>query len=43
MEEGCGLTTADDIAAGVHQLLCFVDAEVMSQRLLAGGQTDLVT
>ncbi|CAM0903091.1 unnamed protein product [Alopecurus aequalis] len=44
VEEGCGLTTADDIAAAVHQLLRFIDdADATTQRLLAGGQTDLVS
>uniref|UniRef100_A0ACD5V325 Uncharacterized protein n=1 Tax=Avena sativa TaxID=4498 RepID=A0ACD5V325_AVESA len=42
VEEGCGLTTADDIAAAVHQLLCFVDAEATSQRLLDGARPDLL-
>ncbi|XP_037489490.1 transcription factor bHLH94-like [Triticum dicoccoides] len=37
VEEGCGLTTADDIAAAVHHVLCLVDAEETSQRLPAGG------
>ncbi|KAM0880895.1 hypothetical protein ACQ4PT_033275 [Festuca glaucescens] len=43
VEEGCGLATADDIAAAVHQLLCFIDAETTSRRLLEldGGQPDL--
>ncbi|KAL6911757.1 hypothetical protein ACP4OV_000562 [Aristida adscensionis] len=41
MEEGCGLTTTDDIAAAVHRLLCIIDAEATShsqQLLLAAGQ-----
>ncbi|KAG8071942.1 hypothetical protein GUJ93_ZPchr0006g41997 [Zizania palustris] len=40
VEEGCGLTTVDDIAAAVHHVLCIVDAEVASEReqLLAAGQ-----
>uniref|UniRef100_A0ACD5UF33 Uncharacterized protein n=1 Tax=Avena sativa TaxID=4498 RepID=A0ACD5UF33_AVESA len=42
VEEGCGLTTADDIAAAVHQVLCFVDAEATSQRLLDGARPDLL-
>lgn len=37
VEEGCGLTTVDDIAAAVHHVLCIIDAEAASQRLLAGG------
>ncbi|KAM3389573.1 hypothetical protein ACQJBY_011614 [Aegilops geniculata] len=41
VEEGCGLTTADDIAAAVHHVLCLVDAEATSQRLLAGGQQEI--
>uniref|UniRef100_R7WDB4 Transcription factor bHLH96 n=1 Tax=Aegilops tauschii TaxID=37682 RepID=R7WDB4_AEGTA len=41
VEEGCGLTTADDIAASVHHVLCLVDAEATSQRLLAGGQQEI--
>jgi predicted transcriptional regulator len=43
VEEGCGLATADDIAAAVHQLLCFIDAETTSRRLLElhGGRPDL--
>uniref|UniRef100_A0ACD5UUV9 Uncharacterized protein n=1 Tax=Avena sativa TaxID=4498 RepID=A0ACD5UUV9_AVESA len=42
VEEGCGLTTADDIAAAVHQLLCFIDAGATSQRLLDGVQPELL-
>ncbi|KAF0934670.1 hypothetical protein E2562_026418 [Oryza meyeriana var. granulata] len=38
VEEGCGLTTVDDIAAAVHHVLCIVDAEVASDHLLAAGQ-----
>ncbi|KAL5212439.1 hypothetical protein ABZP36_023286 [Zizania latifolia] len=40
VEEGCSLTTVDDIAAAVHHVLCIVDAEVASEReqLLAAGQ-----
>ncbi|XP_048553279.1 transcription factor bHLH94-like [Triticum urartu] len=43
VEEGCGLTTADDIAAAVHHVLCLVDAEATSQRLLAGGQQEILS
>ncbi|XP_037447854.1 transcription factor bHLH94-like [Triticum dicoccoides] len=42
VEEGCGLTTADDIAAAVHHVLCFIhaeaEAEAASQQLLAPAQ-----
>ncbi|VAI59598.1 transcription factor bHLH94-like [Triticum dicoccoides] len=40
VEEGCGLTTADDIAAAVHHVLCFIHAEAgaASQQLLAPAQ-----
>ncbi|CAM0944806.1 unnamed protein product [Alopecurus aequalis] len=39
VEEGCGLTTADDIAAAVHHVLCFIHAETPSQQqLLAAAQ-----
>ncbi|XP_062222368.1 transcription factor bHLH94-like [Phragmites australis] len=38
VEEGCGLTTVDDIAAAVHHVLCIIDAEAASQQLLAEGQ-----
>uniref|UniRef100_A0A0E0K3U3 BHLH domain-containing protein n=1 Tax=Oryza punctata TaxID=4537 RepID=A0A0E0K3U3_ORYPU len=39
VEEGCSLTTVDDIAAAVHHVLCIVDAEAAaSEHLLAGGQ-----
>ncbi|KAL6634943.1 hypothetical protein ACP70R_027614 [Stipagrostis hirtigluma subsp. patula] len=31
VEEGCGLTTTDDIAGAVHHLLCIIDAEATSQ------------
>ncbi|KAM0919434.1 hypothetical protein ACQ4PT_008160 [Festuca glaucescens] len=43
VEEGCGLATADDIAAAVHRLLCFIDAETTSRRLLelGDGRPDL--
>ncbi|CAN6269093.1 unnamed protein product [Urochloa humidicola] len=40
VEEGCGLTTAEDIAAAAHHVLCIIDAEaaaVEAQRLLAPG------
>ncbi|PUZ48669.1 hypothetical protein GQ55_7G264500 [Panicum hallii var. hallii] len=42
VEEGCGLTTAEDIAAAAHHVLCIIDAEA-AQRLLApgAGQPDL--
>ncbi|KAM3370047.1 hypothetical protein ACQJBY_017738 [Aegilops geniculata] len=43
VEEGCGLRTADDIAAAVHHVLCLVDAEATSQRLLAGGQQEILS
>ncbi|XP_044953885.1 transcription factor bHLH94-like [Hordeum vulgare subsp. vulgare] len=39
VEEGCDLTTADDIAAAVHHVLCFIhaeaEAEATAQQLLA--------
>ncbi|KAF2946439.1 hypothetical protein DAI22_02g293800 [Oryza sativa Japonica Group] len=39
VEEGCSLTTVDDIAAAVHHVLCIVDAEAAaSEHLLAAGQ-----
>ncbi|KQK00838.1 transcription factor bHLH96 [Brachypodium distachyon] len=39
VEEGCGLTTADDIAAAVHHVLCFIHAEAAaSQELLVASQ-----
>ncbi|XBH63805.1 transcription factor bHLH94 [Aegilops tauschii subsp. strangulata] len=40
VEEGCGLTTADDIAAAVHHVLCFIhaEAEAAPQQLLAPAQ-----
>ncbi|RLM75250.1 transcription factor bHLH96-like [Panicum miliaceum] len=45
VEEGCGLTTAEDIAAAAHRVLCIIDAEAaaVAQRLLApgAGQPDL--
>ncbi|EMS49021.1 Transcription factor bHLH94 [Triticum urartu] len=41
--EGCGLTPADAIAAAVHHVLCLVDAEATSQRLLAGGQQEILS
>ncbi|TKW06244.1 hypothetical protein SEVIR_7G230000v4 [Setaria viridis] len=41
VEEGCGLTTAEDIAAAAHHVLCVIDAEAAAaaaaQRLLAPG------
>jgi hypothetical protein len=37
VEEGCGLTTADDIAAAVHHVLCFIHAEA-AQQMLAAAQ-----
>ncbi|KAM3242985.1 hypothetical protein ACQJBY_055148 [Aegilops geniculata] len=39
-EEGCGLTTADDIAVAVHHVLCFIhaEAEAAPQQLLAPAQ-----
>ncbi|CAL5069683.1 unnamed protein product [Urochloa decumbens] len=40
VEEGCGLTTAEDIAAAAHHVLCIIDAEAAeaaAQRLLAPG------
>ncbi|KAE8804279.1 Transcription factor bHLH96 [Hordeum vulgare] len=43
VEEGCGLTTADDIAAAVHHVLCLIDAEATSQRLIAGGQPEILS
>ncbi|KAM0924273.1 hypothetical protein ACQ4PT_004918 [Festuca glaucescens] len=40
VEEGCGLTTADDIAAAVHHVLCFIhaEAEAAAQQMLAAAQ-----
>jgi hypothetical protein len=39
VEEGCGLTTADDIAAAVHHVLCFIHAEAeAAQQMLAAAQ-----
>lgn len=42
VEEGCGLTTAGDIAAAMHHVLCFIHAEpeakAASQQLLAPEQ-----
>uniref|UniRef100_A0A0E0CU84 BHLH domain-containing protein n=1 Tax=Oryza meridionalis TaxID=40149 RepID=A0A0E0CU84_9ORYZ len=39
VEEGCSLTTVDDIAAAVHHVLCIVDTEAAaSEHLLAAGQ-----
>nr|CAB3488089.1 unnamed protein product [Digitaria exilis] len=37
VEEGCSLTTAEDIAAAAHHVLCIIDAEAAAQRLLAPG------
>ncbi|CAN6236081.1 unnamed protein product [Urochloa humidicola] len=38
VEEGCGLTTAEDIAAAAHHVLCIIDAEAATaHRLLALG------
>ncbi|KAL6651296.1 hypothetical protein ACP70R_010221 [Stipagrostis hirtigluma subsp. patula] len=41
VEEGCGLTTADDIAAAAHHVLCIIGADetttVAAQQLLASG------
>ncbi|CAD6259824.1 unnamed protein product [Miscanthus lutarioriparius] len=31
VEEGCGLATAEDIAAAVHHVLCIIDAEASSR------------
>ncbi|XP_062185261.1 transcription factor bHLH96-like isoform X2 [Phragmites australis] len=43
VEEGCSLTTADDIATAVHHVLCIIDAEATAQRMLpaCSGQPDL--
>ncbi|CAO2043512.1 unnamed protein product [Urochloa humidicola] len=41
VEEGCGLTTPEEIAAAAHHVLCIIDAEaaaVEAQRLLAPGE-----
>jgi hypothetical protein len=38
VEEGCGLATADDVAAAVHHVLCIVDAEATDQQLLAAAR-----
>ncbi|KAM0882402.1 hypothetical protein ACQ4PT_032332 [Festuca glaucescens] len=42
VEEGCGLTTADDIAAAVHHVLCFIHAEAeaaaAAQQMLAAAE-----
>ncbi|CAL5015155.1 unnamed protein product [Urochloa decumbens] len=38
VEEGCVLTTAEDIAAAAHHVLCIIDGEAaVAQRLLAPG------
>ncbi|KAL6838890.1 hypothetical protein ACP4OV_031326 [Aristida adscensionis] len=40
VEEGCGLTTADDIAAAVHRVLCIIGADhgtAAAQRQRASG------
>ncbi|CAD6249885.1 unnamed protein product [Miscanthus lutarioriparius] len=37
VEEGCGLATADDIAAAVHHVLCIIDAEATEQQLFAAA------
>ena len=37
VEEGRGLSTADDIAAAVHHVLCIIDAEATEQQLLAAA------
>ncbi|GJN01898.1 hypothetical protein PR202_ga19200 [Eleusine coracana subsp. coracana] len=38
VEEGCALTTADEIAAAVHHVLCIIEAEATAQRrVLAAG------
>ncbi|PWZ26935.1 Transcription factor bHLH96 [Zea mays] len=38
VEEGCGLATADDVAAAVHHVICIVDAEATDQQLLAAAR-----
>ncbi|XP_062224906.1 transcription factor bHLH96-like [Phragmites australis] len=37
VEEGCSLTTADDIAAAAHHVLCAIDAEATGRRGAAGA------
>lgn len=32
VEEGCGLATAEEIAAAAHHVLCIIDAEAAAQR-----------
>ncbi|WVZ86898.1 hypothetical protein U9M48_033613 [Paspalum notatum var. saurae] len=42
VEEGCGLATAEDIAAAVHHVLCIIDAEATPPPLDASrGRPDL--
>uniref|UniRef100_A0ACD5ZIT1 Uncharacterized protein n=1 Tax=Avena sativa TaxID=4498 RepID=A0ACD5ZIT1_AVESA len=38
VEEGCGLTTADEIAAALHHVLCCIEAEAEAELLLAAAQ-----
>ncbi|GJN21907.1 hypothetical protein PR202_gb09430 [Eleusine coracana subsp. coracana] len=37
VEEECGLTTVDDIAAAVHHVMCIIDADAVTQQLLGVG------
>ncbi|GJM86492.1 hypothetical protein PR202_ga02356 [Eleusine coracana subsp. coracana] len=37
VEEECGLTTVDDIAAAVHHVMCIIDANAVTQQLLGVG------
>jgi hypothetical protein len=37
VEEGCGLTTVDDIAAAVHHVLCIIDDDAATQQMLRHG------
>uniref|UniRef100_A0A0A9CH21 BHLH domain-containing protein n=1 Tax=Arundo donax TaxID=35708 RepID=A0A0A9CH21_ARUDO len=38
VEEGCGLTSVDDITDAVHHVICIIDAEAATQQMLAAGQ-----
>jgi hypothetical protein len=37
VEEGCDLTTVDDISAAVHHVLCIIDADAVTQQMLGVG------
>lgn len=44
VEEGCGLATADDVAAAVHHVICIIHGEATSQqRMLTGRQPELLS